>query len=177
MTWLDLVLTGLLALSTALGAQRRMTGLLVGAGAVVLFRLLLGVFSANLLIGLAFALFAGVLLGLLGRSLVQQRRGPSLPASLLGGLGGLLLGALLILSTVTSLPIEYNARGEIVYPPQTQFLSLGLQPAVTNSRLVGLGRDILLYPLLAQSNPDQAGGLLSGLHAFFVVGEPWRGGP
>lgn len=171
MTWLDLVLWGLVALLSAFGAKRRMTGLMVGLGALVLFRLLLGVFARSSVAGLVFAAVAGLLLGLLGRSLIPRRRGPSLPATLLGGLGGFLLGLVLVLATVTSLPIERNINDQIVYPPR--LLPLSMRAAVIDSELVGLGRDILLYPLLVRDGLIEPSSVLNGLHYFFVVGEPW----
>ena len=86
MTWLDITLLAWIAALTALGTQRKMTGLLVGAGALLLFRLLLVVFARNVGVGLLFALGAGLLLGFVGRALVQQRRGPTLPGQVLGRL-------------------------------------------------------------------------------------------
>jgi hypothetical protein len=172
MSWLDLVLFGLVALLSAFGAKRRLTGLAVGVGALVLFRLLLVVFVNSPWVGLAFALSAGVLLGLLGRSLIPQRRGSALPGTLLGGVGGFVLGLLLVFATVTSLPIERNLNDQIVYPPR--LLPLSVRAAVIESRLVAVGRDILLYPLLVRDGVLEPSAVTAGLHRFFVVGEPWE---
>lgn len=172
MSWLDVVLLGVVALLVALGAKRRLSGLVVGVGALLLFRLLLGVFGSSVWVGLAFALLAGLLLGLLGRSLSAARRASPRLASVLGGVGGGLLGLLLVLAVVTSLPIERNINDQIVYPPQR--LPLSLRGAVTASAAVDLGRDILLYPLLVEAGMRERSGILEGLHGFFVVGEPWN---
>ncbi len=172
MTWLDVVLLVWIAALTALGAQRKMTGLLVGVGGVALLRILLVVFAHNAAVGLLFALAAGLLLGFAGRALIQRRRGSALPAVVLGGVGGFLLGVVFVLVTVTSLPIERNLNNQLVYPPRD--LPLNLRGAVINSRLVSLGRDILLYPLLVRDGVIEPSGVKSGLHAFFVVGEPWN---
>lgn len=172
MTWLDVVFFGLIALLAALGAKRRLSGLVVGVGALLLFRLLLGVFSSSPWVGVAFALLAGLLLGLLGRSLSVARRTAPRLSSMLGGVGGGLLGLLLVLAVATSLPIERNVNDQIVYPPQR--LPLSLRSAVTASAVVDLGRDILLYPLLVEAGMRERSGILAGLHGFFVVGEPWN---
>jgi len=172
MTWFDIALLLLVAALTVIGAQRKLAGLLIGAGALVLGRFLLLLFARNSLLGIVFALAAGLLLGFAGRSLIQRRRGTSLPASIAGGVGGLLLGLFLIGSTVTSLPIERNLNDQIVYPPR--ILPFSMRGAVTNSRLVALGRDILLYPLLVRDEVVKPNAVLSGLHSFLVIGEPWE---
>lgn len=172
MTWLDIILLSWIAVFTALGAQRKMTGLLVGVGGLVLLRLLLVVFARSVSVGLLFALGAGLLLGFSGRALIQRRRGPSLPSVVLGGVGGFVLGVMFVIVTVTSLPIERNLNNQLVYPPRT--LPFDMRGGVIDSRLVGVGRDILLYPLLVRDGVIEPSGLKSGLHAFFVVGEPWN---
>ena len=174
MTWLDIVLLTWVAALTAVGAQRKMTGLLVGVGGVALLRLLLVVFTRNAGVGLLFALSAGLLLGFAGRALIQRRRGSALPSLVLGGVGGFLLGALFALVTVTSLPIERNLNNQLVYPPRS--VPFNMRGAVTNSQLVSLGRDILLYPLLVRDGVIEPSGVKSGLHSFFIVGEPWNRG-
>lgn len=176
MTWFDLLLTLLLALLTAIGAQRKMIGALVGIGGFVLFRILLLMFiQISPLVALLFALTAGMLLGFAGRSLVQRRRGSPLPFTILGGVGGFLLGILLILSLVTSLPLEITVNNTVNYPGSG--LPPVLETAVRQSYLVReTGRGILLYPLMVDAGVISPNGVLQGLHSFFVVRLPWEGG-
>lgn len=168
----DLLLLTILATTTVLGMQRGLLGFAVGVVALLLFRplLLLAYWSAPLAIGLATIAGLGVGLGL-------RMLGPRLNPGEgfkhgLGGLGGGILGVLLLLTLVTSLPIERDLNNRIVYPPRS--LPLPVAEAVLSSRLVDVGRDILLYPLLNEGG--LGGGILAGLHGFFVVGEPWEGG-
>ena len=79
---------------------------------------------------------------------------------------------LFVVTTVTSLPIERNLNNQLVYPPRN--LPISLRSGVINSQLVGVGRDILLYPLLVRDGVIEPSGFISGLHAFFIVGEPWN---
>ena len=91
----------------------------------------------------------------------------------MGALGGLALGLVLVLALVTSLPIQRNPLDQIVYPPRD--LPEPFNQAVVSSRMVLLGRDILLYPLLdAQGDLAASEGILRGLHSYLVVGEPWK---
>ncbi len=80
---------------------------------------------------------------------------------------------------VTSFPIERNFENHIYYPPQN--LPSPLAQPVASSRLVSVGRDILLFPLLDSQGgfTDRGSGerkVLQGLHAFFIIGEPWESG-
>lgn len=172
MSWFDLFLVTAVAALTAVGAQRKLTGLLVGAVSLVLFRVLLVVFDRSIFLGLLFALGAGLLIGFAGRSLIQRKRGPLLPGGILGGVGGFALGVLLLFTVVTSLPVERDVQNRVVYPPP--LLPFGMQNAVARSALVDLGRDILLYPLLVAGDNIEPNGVLAGLHNFFVVDEPWE---
>ena len=174
MSWLDLVLVTIVAAVTALGAQRRLAGFFVGLGGVLLLRPLLLLANANPFLALIAALLAGLGLGMLGRRLFQLNRGATVLMRTLGGIGGLALGLALMLSLVTSLPIQRNPANpsELFYPPRN--LPSPISNAVLDSRLVLLGRDILFYPLLEkQGNVKAAPGVLRGLHRLFVVGEPW----
>jgi hypothetical protein len=179
MSWFDIFLLASIAALTALGAKRKMTGLIIGVGSLVLFRVLLSVASRNtsgLIVAVVMALLAGVLFGMLGRASVFKGRGLELPLTIGGGIGGLLAGLVLVGALVTSLPIEKRFDGAIVYPPQQ--LPPLLTSAVNSSQLVKVGRSILLYPLLAKEPsqlPASQQGLYSALHTFFVVGEPWEG--
>jgi len=176
MSWLDLVLVAVVASVTALGAHRRLSGFFVGLGGVLLLRPLLVLAHANSFLALVAALLAGLGLSMLGRRLFQQNRGATWLMRSLGGLGGLTLGLALMLSLVTSLPIQRNPTNpsELFYPPRN--LPAPISSAVLDSRLVLLGRDILFYPLLSKQGRAEAGPqrLMGGLHRLFVVGEPWN---
>lgn len=176
MSWLDLVLVAVVAAVTALGAHRRLSGFFVGLGGVLLLRPLLVLAHANPFLALVAALLAGLGLSMLGRRLVQQNRGAAGWMRALGGFGGLALGLALLLSLVTSLPIQRNPANpsELFYPPRN--LPSPVSSAVLDSRLVLLGRDILFYPLLDKQGSVDAGQqrLMRGLHRLFVVGEPWN---
>jgi MFS family permease len=177
MSWFDIVLVAGVAALTALGAKRKMTGLIVGLGSLVLFRVLITFTERGLwgiIVALIMAILAGVLFGMLGRAAVLKNRGLELPLSIAGGLGGLLAGIVLVGALVTSLPIEKRFDGAIVYPPQ-QLPSI-LTSAVNSSQLVKVGRSILLYDLpdIQQSLPASQQGLYSALNNFFVVGQPWE---
>ncbi|MEX2534730.1 MAG: hypothetical protein WD273_03940 [Trueperaceae bacterium] len=174
MTWIDLLLTLLFAVFIALGAERRLSGLLLGAGGVLLLRPLLSLGQLSPVLAVAAALLAGLLLALVSRRLARQRRLPPAPYALLGGVGGGLLGAALVLSAAVSLPIERNDANQVIYPPQQ--LPGMLAPAVQGSRLFREGRDILLYPLLDRQGDISARRrpVIRLLHSYLVVGEPWE---
>lgn len=172
MSWFDFLLAALVAALTVVGAQRKLTGLLIGVGSLILLRFLLVVFEQSAGVGMVFALGGGLLSGMVGRSFIHTKRGASATATVFGGLGGFTLGALLAALTVTSLPIETNANNQLVYPPAN--LPLGMGPAVSKSQLALLGRDILLYPLLVEDEVIEPNSVLGGLHRFLVVGVPWE---
>jgi hypothetical protein len=178
MSWFDIFLLASVAALTALGAKRKMTGLIVGVASIILFRVLLSVAARNtsgLVIAIVMAVLAGVLFGMLGRAAVFKGRGLELPLTIAGGFGGLLAGLVLVGALITSLPIEKRFDGAVIYPPQQ--LSPLLTSAVNSSQLVKVGRSILLYPLLAKDTaqvPASQQGLYSALHTFFVVGQPWE---
>lgn len=174
MTWIDLLLVLLFAVFVALGAERRLSGLLLGIGGVLLLRPLILLGELSPVLSVAAALLAGLLISLVARRLGRRRRLQSGRYALLGGVGGALLGAVLVLSASVSLPIERNARNQIIYPPQELPGAVG--NAVAGSRLLREGRDILLYPLLERQGElgpgrQQAAKLL---HSYLVVGEPWE---
>ncbi|HKI56412.1 MAG TPA: hypothetical protein VKB31_04610 [Trueperaceae bacterium] len=176
MSWLDLVLALVVATVTALGVHRRLSGFFVGLGGALLLHPLLVVAQSNPFLALVAAWAAGLGLSMLGRRLFQLNRGAGALMRGLGGVGGLALGVALVLSLVTSLPIQRNPANpnELFYPPRN--LPAPIASAVTDSRLVLLGRDILLYPLLARQGDVTSGQerVLQGLHRLFVVGEPWN---
>jgi drug/metabolite transporter (DMT)-like permease len=174
MTWIDLLLALLFAVFIALGAERRMGGLFLGLGGVLLLRPLLRLGQVSPILAVAAALVAGLALALAARRLTRRRRLNRLPYALLGGLGGGLLGAALVLSAAVSLPFERNSANQLIYPPRELPGLLG--PAVRGSRIFAEGRDILLYPLLdAQGDVSaQRRPVLRALHSYLVVGEPWE---
>ena len=174
MTWLDLLLVLLFAVFVALGAERRLSGLLLGVGGVLLLRPLLLLGEVSPVLSVAVALIAGLLISLIARRLGRRRRLQSGRYAFLGGLGGALLGAVLVLSTSVSMPIERNAQNQIIYPPQQLEGAVG--EAVAGSRLLREGRDILLYPLLERQGDlsPQRRQVVRLLHSYLVVGEPWE---
>jgi hypothetical protein len=178
MSWFDIFLLASLAAFTALGAKRKLTGILVGLLSPLLFRILLTFAdrgTSGIIVGIVMAVLAGILFGMLGRASILKQRGLELPLTIAGGLGGLLAGLLLIGTLITSLPIEKRFDGAIVYPPQQ--VEPILASAVNSSQLVKVGRSILLYPLLAEDVaqlPASQRGIYSALHGLFVVGQPWE---
>jgi hypothetical protein len=176
MTWVDLALVLTVAAVTALAAERRLSGLLVGVGAVLMLRPLLVLAHLNPWLGLAGALLAGLVLALIGRHLLPLTPVSGWAARVAGGLGGATLGAAIVVALVTSLPIQRNPvePGLIYYPPRD--LAPAVQQAVANSELVGFGRSVLLFPLLDAQGAveERRRPTLSALHAWFVVDEPWR---
>lgn len=173
MTWIDLLLALLFAVLIALGAERRVGGLVLGVGGAVLLRPLLLLGQASALLALTVALIAGLALALAARR-IGVKRSSSSSHALLGGIGGALLGTALVLSTAVSLPLERNDVGQLIYPPQE--LPAMIAPAVRTSRVFREGRDILLYPLLdAQGDvAPRRRPVLRVLHSYLVVGEPWE---
>jgi xanthosine utilization system XapX-like protein len=175
MTWIDLLLAVLFAVFIALGAERRLGGLVLGLGGVLLLRPLLLLGRVNPLLAVVAALVAGLIFALITRRLGRPRRVSPLVLALLGGLGGGLLGAALVLSASVSLPLERNSANQLVYPPQS--MPALVAPAVRGSRVFREGRDILLYPLLDAQGDISASRrpVLEALHSYLVVGEPWEG--
>ena len=175
MTWFDFLLMAFMASLISFGIKKKMGGLLVGVGAALIFRLLLGISSAGYLlpaIGLAMA--AGLILGLLGLRLNTQLTMPEYLGNILGGIGGSLLGLLMVLAVITSFPLEKNINDQIVYPSHN--LKPAIRGAVQQSYLVNIGRNILLYPLLKQqANYSEPQDKIYGvLHNLLVVGKPWE---
>ena len=174
MNWVDLVFILIVAAVTALAARRGPLGLVVGLGGALLYRPLLLLAQRSAPAALLLALLLGLGLGFAGR-LYGHKWHLGKWGSLLGGLGGFLLGLTLVISLVTALPLGRDLNNRIVYPPRT--LPVG-GAAVADSKLGELGRDILLYPLLERQGliPPAQKGALARLHGFFVVGRPWEGG-
>jgi hypothetical protein len=176
MTWVDLALVLTVAATTALASERRLSGLLVGLGAVAALRPLLVLAQLNPWLGLVGALVVGLALALIGRHVLPLAGVSGWGTRLAGGVGGAALGIAIVITLVTSLPIQRNPvePGLIYYPPRD--LAPSMQQGIAGSELVGWGRSVLLYPLLdaqgavaADQRPS-----LAAVHAWFVVGEPWR---
>jgi hypothetical protein len=176
MSVLDVLLVLVIATVAALGAQRRLTGLLIGLGGAVALRPLLTLAELNAWLALVGALLVGLGLALLGRQVLQVSNAPGLLTSLAGGFGGAVLGLVLVLALVTSMPIQRDPLNPsaLIYPPTT--LPAAIQPAVKDSAFVSVGREILFAPLLvgpAAIAPERAL-VIDALHRWIVVGEPWR---
>jgi hypothetical protein len=180
MSLFDVILIVVVASLTSLGTKRRLSGFLTALGGLVLFRPILMISSASPFVALLAALAVGFGLSWATRLLlIKVTRAQEGLTAYLGGVGGFLLGIALVLAMVTSLPVERNFENRIYYPPQN--LPSPLAQPVSSSRLVRVGRDILLFPLLDSQGgfEDRGSGerkVLQGLHAFFVVGEPWGSG-
>lgn len=176
MSWFDLLLLVMVASCTAFAAQRKLSGLLVALGGLVLLKPLLLIGQINALFALLIALPLGLALGIGGRY-VSQRVQLSNPAeTVLGGIGGFCLGVTLTLALMTSFPLARDLNNRIVYPAPG--MPLMMQRAVQESRFFTTGRDILLYPLLeaeGRIEPERRF-MLRGFHSFLVVGRPWEGG-
>lgn len=175
-TWLDVVLIAVPAALAALGAERRIVGLALGATSLLLLRPLVVLGSAAPVVALVAALLAGIAVSILVRTVLPPRRAGARVQQVLGGLGGFAMGAMLVLTLVTALPIQRNPvnEREIFYPPRNLPEPIG--QAVTSSRLVEMGRDILLFPLLDGKvgfTPAERS-IYGGLHAYLVVGTPWE---
>ncbi|NBC96850.1 MAG: hypothetical protein GVY27_10900 [Deinococcus-Thermus bacterium] len=178
MSWLDPAFAVLVGTLTAFGASRRLTGLWVGLGGVLLLRPLIGVAVSSPVVGLIAALLGGLLLGLLGRNLVAGLRAGRWWQRALGALGGAALGGALVLALAVSLPIQRSPfdPNQLYYPPRD--LPALIQGSALRSWTLSLGRDVLLFPLLERQEavPEGREALLRGLHRWLVVGEPWREG-
>ena len=176
MTVLDALLVLTVATVAGLAAQRRLVGLVVGAGGVLALRPLLLLAEGNPWLGLAGALLVGLALALAGRLLLPGTASQGAWTYVAGGLGGAALGVLIVLTLVTSLPIQRDALNpnQLRYPPQD--LPSSVRPAVERSMLVQLGREVLFAPLLAQqeARAPERNAVMNALHGVVVVGEPWR---
>jgi hypothetical protein len=162
-----------------LAAQRRLTGLLVGAGGVLALRPLVVLADLNAYLALVGALLVGFGLALLGRQVLRLSGGTGPMGGVLGGLGGGLLGLALVLSVVTSLPIGRSPLNpnELVYP-HAESLPLPVRPAIQRSAVVAFGSEVLFAPLFAEGAlPRERAALVGALHRWLVVGEPWTAAP
>lgn len=162
----------MLGASIAVGVGRRLTGALAGLGGAVLVPLTLTVSHVNVALGFAAAALGGVALGWMGREWTGVGRQGAWWHGVLGGMGGAAFGVALILSIVTSLPIQRQGA-QVFYPPRD--LPPPLTAAGTSWTFL-VGRDVLLFPLLDAQGavPAASRPIYRALHAWFVVGEPWN---
>lgn len=178
-TYIDALLVLMVVVITTLGAKRRLVGLTVGIGGVLLLRPLLVVAGRDLWLALVAALLGGILLDVIGQRLVPASRRQGWGTAVLGGVGGGVLGLALMFALVTSLPIQRNPANEreVYYPPRTAPGSLAV--TFNRSPLIATGRDILLHPLLPAPTPAETRAsaewsAYGALHTWLVVGEPWN---
>ena len=176
MTVLDVALVLTAALVAALATQRRLGGLMVGLGGAIVLRPLLLLGDMNPWLGLFGALLIGLGLALAGRLLLPGAGGTGVWPRVAGGVGGAALGAAIVLTLVTSLPIGRDALNpnQLRYPAND--MPAAVRPVVERSVLVQLGREILFAPLLAAQDPrsPERTNVMTTLHGWIVTGEPWR---
>ena len=171
---LDLALVLVIAATTVCAAQRKFVGLLVGLGGVILLKPLLLTAQLSPFIGLALALVLGLAAGFCSRYLPPQTKLRTPLRTLAGGVGGFVLGSVLVLAATTALPLARDINDAVVYPSRSVPLNATLQ----RSQLVGVGRDILLYPLLDREGliPEERRSVLRALHTLLVTRPPWERG-
>lgn len=177
MSWFDIFLLASLAAFVALGAKRKLTGLLVGVLSIPFFRLFL-TFADNgtsgIIVAIVLAVLAGILFGMIGRTSIFKGRGLELPLSIAGGLGGLLTGLLLVGALITSFPVSLNFDRTNVYYPSQDTPKL-LIDAANGSQIFQLGRSIVLFDLLDKTDLSASQqGIYNALNGFFAVGRPWE---
>lgn len=176
MTILDVALVLTVATLVALAAQRRLVGLMVGAGGALALRPLLMLGDMNPWLGLFGALLAGLGFALIGRMLLPLGGGRGWLVRLAGGAGGAVLGVAVVLTLVTSLPIQRDALNpnQLRYPSRE--IPLSVRPLVERSMLVQFGREVLFAPLLVTQEPRsrEHAAVVSTLHDWIIVGEPWH---
>ncbi len=169
---IDILLILLWVFVVVLTSQRGLLGFIVAlAGTVLLKPLqLLTVYSPPL--ALVAAVGVGLLIGSAGRFIPRISYRQPRWGYLLGAFGGVVLGSALVLTLIVSLPLGRDLNGALRYPsPDLPYGSV-----FQNSRLVALGRVILLYPLLegrGEFSPASRA-TLSVLHTMFVAGQPWE---
>lgn len=173
-TWIDALLVLIVAAATAMGAKRRLVGLVVGVGAVLLLKPLLVVGSRSPALALIAALVGGLLLAVISQRIGSPGNRQRWPGMVAGGFGGLLLGLAIVVALVTSLPIERNVANprEIYYPPRNAPGSLST--VLQRSPMVTFGRNVLLAPLLPPPESEVERRAFQSLRSWFVVEDPWN---
>ncbi len=176
MTWLDALLVILVMAVAALTAERRWTGVLMAAAGIILVGPLMRIGQGAPLIGLLLAIAAGLILAIVAARLIKAPpAGMDRPGLIAGSVMGLVFGAVLLLATLTSLPLARNNQGQIVYPGVTS--PPAVADALVRSPLVAYGRSVLLQPLLAGQPNSPASSqweVTRLLHDWLVPGEPWN---
>lgn len=173
MTWLDALLALLVMSVAALTTERRWTGAIMAVVALLALGPLLRIGLDSPVTALLAAVVVGLLLAVLGTRFIRES-GRGTAGAVAGGIAGLLLGGVLLLAMLVSLPIGRTPEGSLVYPPQN--LPASIQTAANRSPLVAYGRSVLLQPLLASqpnSEPASQLAITAWLHDWLVPGEPW----
>ncbi len=171
---IDVVLLLLWFSVVVLAAQHGFLGLLVGVVGTIFLNPLLRLAEVNPLLGLFCALLIGFLLSVVLRPFPRLSTRQPAYSHVLGALGGALLGGTLVLALAVSLPLGRDFNGAMRYPdPKMPYAD-----ALQSSRLVELGRVIVLYPLLQESGEVAPAyrGVLRVLHDVLVVKPPWEEG-
>jgi hypothetical protein len=174
--WLDALFLLIMIVVTALAAQRNLTGLVVGVGSLIVYKPLMLLAGRNLGASLIAGLVIAAALGFGGRFLAHLVKLKPLVGSLLGIVGGVCLSLLLVVSLSVSLPIRRDINNNVVYPPDGWSPTLEL--TMSRSRIMQLGRNVLLFPLF---RPDEFSSterpILNVMHQYFISGEPWTQTP
>jgi len=174
--WLDYSLIALVGVIAGLFARRKLAGLVVGIGAIILIPLLLRLGEMNIVIALVVGIIISIVLALLGQFLNDRDPFAYSLQHLLGGLGGFLFGLSMLFALVTALPLNIS-NGQIIYPANVGRSQVSL--AIEDSQLVNIGRDILLYDVyvsnnirdrIVTANPD----FVETMNSYLVAGEPWN---
>ncbi|MEM6431570.1 MAG: hypothetical protein AAF708_20195 [Deinococcota bacterium] len=174
--WLDALFLLVMIAVTALASQRNLTGLVVGLGSLIVYKPLMLLAGRNLGASLIAGLVLAAGLGFGGRIVARFVKLRPLTGSLLGAVGGIVMSLLLVLSFSISLPLRRDINNNVVYPPDTWPQTL--ETTMARSRVIQLGRNVLLYPLF---RPDEFSSaerpILNLMHRYLVTGEPWTQTP
>ncbi|MEZ4605492.1 MAG: hypothetical protein R2865_01450 [Deinococcales bacterium] len=132
--------------------------------------------QTNGFLALIIAIIVGLGLAILAQILAVRLRPQKTMAMLLGGLGGFLFGLALVFTIIVSLPIELNVNNEVIYPAN---MPTAIGNAVASSKLVQLGRDIVLYEIyeeykITQQITSAAPAFVKQMHGLLVMDRPWE---
>lgn len=122
LTWFDVLLVVLMAGTIVIGARRGVAGLVAGVAMLFLWPLLSILGQLEALLGFFLALAGGWAIGLLARYAYATgivNATSDLARTLLGGLGGALMGAALVVVLALSFPITSTpsaGQGAFAYP-------------------------------------------------------------
>jgi hypothetical protein len=119
-TWFDLVMMTLLAGVVVIGARRGVTGLVAGLGALLVWAIINIVAGVEPLLGLLLAAGAGFGLATLAKylnTIPAFQTSTELLSTVLGAVGGLILGLGLVAALSLGFPSRQNpATGQLFYP-------------------------------------------------------------